>query len=304
MENVILDFRKTRFITSSPDIKRLPPDIGAEIAFAGRSNAGKSSALNAICDQTHLAKTSRTPGRTRLINLFEVAPGCSLVDLPGYGYAAVSDSMKREWQKSMSDYLQKRKALRGIVVLMDIRHPLKDHDRLILDWSLAANLPALILLTKSDKLGVNARREAVGEVTHLLSEFGGNFTVIAFSSLNKTGVDETREILNNWFSSFHGAEFDPNTAIKEQEAIRQARAEKAAQEAKENKKGKAKAKNLARAQKIAEIERKKAANANRYAKKKTGGARSGGKADAKRGAITGRAFIKAARAPNKAQKDK
>lgn len=304
MENVVLDFRKTRFVTSSPDIKRLPPDVGAEIAFAGRSNSGKSSALNALCDQTHLAKTSRTPGRTRLINLFEVAPGCSLVDLPGYGYAAVSDSMKRDWQKSMSDYLQKRKALRGIVVLMDIRHPLKDHDRLILDWSLAANLPALILLTKSDKLGVNARREAIQEVTHLLSEFGGNFTVIAFSSWSKLGVDDTRAILNNWFTTFHGIDYDPDTAIKEKEAVRQARAEEKARIAKESKKGKAKAKNQARAEKLAMIERKKAANANRNAKKKTGGARSGGKADAKRGAITGRSFIKSARNPNKAKKDK
>lgn len=206
MDSVELDFRKTRFITSAPDIKHLPKDLGAEIAFAGRSNSGKSSSLNTICDQSHLAKTSRTPGRTRLINLFEVAPGLSLVDLPGYGYAAVSDSMKRQWQKSMSEYLQKRKALRGIVVTMDIRHPLKDHDRLILDWSLAANLPALILLTKADKLGTNARRDTIKEVKLQLSEFGGDFTVIAFSSLNKMGVDETRQVLSRWFSTFHGAD--------------------------------------------------------------------------------------------------
>lgn len=213
MEKVKIDFRKTRFITSSPDIKRLPTDLGSEIAFAGRSNSGKSSALNAICDQNHLAKTSRTPGRTRLINLFEVKPGCSLVDLPGYGYAAVSDSMKRQWQKSMSEYLQKRNALRGIVVTMDIRHPLKDHDRLIIDWSLAANLPALILLTKADKLGVTKRREAVGEVKHLLSEFGGNFTVIAFSAWNKIGIDETRNVLQDWFTLFHGAEATPEDEL-------------------------------------------------------------------------------------------
>lgn len=205
MNREMLDFRKTRFITSAPDISRLPDDLGAEIAFAGRSNSGKSSALNAICDQSHLAKTSRTPGRTRLINLFQVKQGCSLVDLPGYGYAAVPESMKKQWQKSMSDYLQKRQALRGIVVTMDIRHPLKDHDRLIIDWSLAANLPALILLTKADKLGVNARREAVGEVKHLLSEFGGNFTVIAFSAWNKIGIDEVRIVLSDWFSTFHAA---------------------------------------------------------------------------------------------------
>ncbi|MCK0525542.1 MULTISPECIES: ribosome biogenesis GTP-binding protein YihA/YsxC [unclassified Anaerobiospirillum] len=203
-----IDFRQTRFITSAPDLHRLPDDLGAEIAFAGRSNSGKSSSLNAICDQNHLAKTSRTPGRTRLINLFEVKKGCSLVDLPGYGYAAVPESMKRQWQKSMSEYLQKRKALRGIVVTMDIRHPLKDHDRLIIDWSLAANLPALILLTKADKLGVNKRREAVKEVKDMLSEFGGNFTVIAFSAWNKIGLDEVRSILSGWFTTFHGVEAD------------------------------------------------------------------------------------------------
>ena len=204
MEQIpLLDFRKPRFLTSAPDIKHLPADLGTEIAFAGRSNSGKSSALNAICDQNHLAKTSRTPGRTRLINLFQVKPGCTLVDLPGYGYAAVSDSMKRQWQRSMSDYLQKRQALRGIVVTMDIRHPLKDHDRLIIDWSLAANLPALLLLTKADKLGVTARRESMAEVKLQLSEFGGNFTVICFSAWKKIGLEETRGVLSNWFQTLH-----------------------------------------------------------------------------------------------------
>lgn len=201
MTDIILDFRKTRFITSAPDLNHLPADEGTEIAFAGRSNSGKSSALNAICDQSHLAKTSRTPGRTRLINLFEVAPGCSLVDLPGYGYAAVPESMKRAWQKSLSEYLQKRQALRGIVVTMDIRHPLKDHDRLILDWSIGANLPALILLTKADKLGPNVRKQAAAEVKMQLSEFGGSFTVIPFSALRKIGLDETRAVLKNWFTT-------------------------------------------------------------------------------------------------------
>lgn len=212
MDTKILDFRQTRFVTSAPDISRLPSDLGAEIAFAGRSNAGKSSALNAICDQGHLAKTSRTPGRTRLINLFEVQKGMYLVDLPGYGYAAVPESMKRQWQKSMSEYLQKRQQLRGLVVTMDIRHPLKDHDRLIVDWSIAANLPALILLTKADKLGVNQRREAVAEVKHLLSEFGGNFTVIAFSAWKKIGLDEVRAVLSNWFITMHGVPLEETEA--------------------------------------------------------------------------------------------
>lgn len=207
-----LDFRKTKFITSAPNIKALPSDLGSEIAFAGRSNSGKSSALNAICDQNRLAKTSRTPGRTRLINLFEVSPHCSLVDLPGYGYAAVPDSMKREWQRSMSEYLQKRNALRGIVITMDIRHPLKDHDRLIIDWSLAANLPALILLTKADKLSASQRAKTIKDLKYDLMEFGGNFTIIAFSALRKIGIEDTRAVLRQWFSLY-----DPTFDEEQQE---------------------------------------------------------------------------------------
>ena len=199
----VIDFRRTTFVTSAPDISRLPNDVGAEIAIIGRSNSGKSSSINAICDQKTLAKTSRTPGRTRLINLFKVNEGKYLVDLPGYGYAQVPEQMKRQWQKAMTDYLQQRKCLCGLVVTMDIRTPLRDHDRMIIDWSIAANLPCLILLTKADKFGVNKRKEMVGEVKTQLSEFGGNFTIIAFSALRKIGIDETRNVLKNWFTLFH-----------------------------------------------------------------------------------------------------
>ena len=212
LEEKKLDFRKTHFVTSAAKLSQLPEDNGSEIAFIGRSNSGKSSSLNAICDQKHLAKTSRTPGRTRLINLFEVAPGKTLVDLPGYGYAAVPEAMKKQWQDSLTQYLQKRRALRGIVITMDIRTPLRDHDRLIIDWSVAANLQTLILLTKADKFGVNKRREAMGELKVQLSEFGGNFTVIPFSALKKIGIDEARIILNRWFSMFP----DLNTSNMEQ----------------------------------------------------------------------------------------
>ena len=199
----VIDFRRTTFVTSAPDISKLPNDVGAEIAIIGRSNSGKSSSINAICDQKALAKTSRTPGRTRLINLFKVNEGKYLVDLPGYGYAQVPEQMKRQWQKAMTDYLQQRKCLCGLVVTMDIRTPLRDHDRMIIDWSIAANLPCLILLTKADKFGVNKRKEMVGEVKTQLSEFGGNFTIIAFSALRKIGIDETRNVLKNWFTLFH-----------------------------------------------------------------------------------------------------
>lgn len=199
----VIDFRRTTFVTSAPDISKLPNDVGAEIAIIGRSNSGKSSSINAICDQKTLAKTSRTPGRTRLINLFKVNEGKYFVDLPGYGYAQVPEQMKRQWQKAMTDYLQQRKCLCGLVVTMDIRTPLRDHDRMIIDWSIAANLPCLILLTKADKFGVNKRKEMVGEVKTQLSEFGGNFTIIAFSALRKIGIDETRNVLKNWFTLFH-----------------------------------------------------------------------------------------------------
>ena len=203
IKKAVLDFRKTKFVTSAPDISKLPEDLGAEIAIIGRSNSGKSSSINAICDQKNLAKTSRTPGRTRLINLFSVADKRYLVDLPGYGYAQVPENMKRQWQKSMTDYLQQRTCLCGLVVTMDIRTPLRDHDRMIIDWSIASNLPALILLTKADKFGVNKRKEMVGEVRTALSEFGGNFKIIAFSALKKIGIDETREVLRNWFELTH-----------------------------------------------------------------------------------------------------
>ena len=199
MEGAPLSFAKTRFVTSAPDISRLPPDEGIEIAFVGRSNSGKSSSINAICHQKALARTSRTPGRTRLINVFKVADGKFLCDLPGYGYAAVPDSMKREWQRSMTQYLQERQPLKGLVMTMDIRTPLRDHDRLILDWSIAARLPVLILLTKSDKLGVNAARRAVAQVRDALSEFGGAFTIIAFSATKKSGIEEARGVLRQWF---------------------------------------------------------------------------------------------------------
>lgn len=200
----LIDYRQTKFLTSAPNLRLLPEDQGVEIAFAGRSNAGKSSALNTICDRKNLAKTSRTPGRTRLINLFEVFPGFTLVDLPGYGYAKVSETMKRDWQRSMSEYLQNRNALRGLVVVMDIRHPLKDHDRLILDWSTAANLPTLLLLTKCDKIGTNKSKELAGELSAQLANSGGSFTVIAFSSLKKIGVDQTRDVLSSWYHLFSG----------------------------------------------------------------------------------------------------
>ncbi|HEB99927.1 MAG TPA: YihA family ribosome biogenesis GTP-binding protein [Thiotrichales bacterium] len=175
-----------------------PPDRGREVAFAGRSNAGKSSALNVICAQRNLARTSKTPGRTRLINFFSVTEDTRLVDLPGYGYAKVSQKTKEEWQQHLADYLERRRSLAGLVVLMDIRHPLTDYDMQILQWAAAGELPVHVLLTKADKLKRGPAKAALLGVRKALEEAGIPATVQLFSALKRTGVDEVRARLDDW----------------------------------------------------------------------------------------------------------
>ncbi|MGX8940578.1 ribosome biogenesis GTP-binding protein YihA/YsxC [Symbiopectobacterium sp. Eva_TO] len=199
--NVTHNYNVTHFVTSAPDIRHLPADSGIEVAFAGRSNAGKSSALNTLTNQKSLARTSKTPGRTQLINLFEVTDGVRLVDLPGYGYAEVPEEMKRKWQKALGEYLQKRACLQGLVVLMDIRHPLKDLDQQMIEWAVDVDLPVLILLTKSDKLASGARKAQLNTVREAVLAFGGDIQVEAFSSLKKEGVDKLRQKLDLWFNT-------------------------------------------------------------------------------------------------------
>lgn len=194
------NYQVTHFVTSAPDIRHLPADIGIEVAFAGRSNAGKSSALNTLTNQKSLARTSKTPGRTQLINLFEVVDGIRLVDLPGYGYAEVPEEMKRTWQRALGEYLQKRQCLQGLVVLMDIRHPLKDLDQQMLEWAVAAELPVLVLLTKADKLAQGARKAQLNVVREAILPLMGDIQVETFSSLKKSGVDKLREKLDSWFN--------------------------------------------------------------------------------------------------------
>lgn len=206
----MINFQKTRFITSAPDITKLPADTGIEIAFVGRSNAGKSTALNCITGQKNLAKTSKTPGRTQLINLFEIEENRRIVDLPGYGYAEVPLAVKKKWQKSLTEYLQKRKSLKAVAVLMDIRHPLKDLDRQIITWAAMANLEVLIILTKSDKLSNNARRAAVADVKKQLIEFGCTYNLVAFSAMDKQGLPEIREILSRFFTQFQDTSSFPD----------------------------------------------------------------------------------------------
>ena len=198
--SVKIHYQNTHFITSAPDIRHLPEDEGIEVAFAGRSNAGKSSSLNRLTNQRGLAKTSKTPGRTQLINLFKVIDGCHIVDLPGYGFAQVPLEMKKKWQKSLGEYLQKRQCLKGLVVLMDIRHPMKDLDQQLIFWAVDSGIPVQVLLTKADKLKSGARKEQVLKIKKDAEGFGGDVSVAAFSSLKGIGVDTLRSKLDDWFA--------------------------------------------------------------------------------------------------------
>ncbi|TXH98365.1 MAG: YihA family ribosome biogenesis GTP-binding protein [Rheinheimera sp.] len=208
MYKAIFNYQQTRFLTSAPDIRALPDDSGIEVAFAGRSNAGKSSALNTLTRQNSLARTSKTPGRTQLINTFHLAENKRLIDLPGYGFAKVPLEVKEKWQKSLSEYLMKRQSLKGIVVLMDIRHPLKDLDQQLVHWAVQSGLSVLILLTKADKLSPGPRKKTVLEVREASLAFMGDVTVEAFSSLNKIGLAELEQVLDRWFSGETNPEID------------------------------------------------------------------------------------------------
>ncbi|EKF9984850.1 ribosome biogenesis GTP-binding protein YihA/YsxC [Vibrio cholerae] len=198
--SVKIHYQNTHFITSAPDIRHLPEDEGIEIAFAGRSNAGKSSSLNRLTNQKNLAKTSKTPGRTQLINLFKVADGCHIVDLPGYGFAQVPLEMKLKWQRALGEYLQKRQSLKGLVVLMDIRHPMKDLDQQLIIWAVECGIPVQVMLTKADKLKSGARKAQVLKVREEAKTFGGDVAVDAFSSLSGIGVDTLRAKLDEWYA--------------------------------------------------------------------------------------------------------
>ncbi|NRA54355.1 MAG: YihA family ribosome biogenesis GTP-binding protein [Gammaproteobacteria bacterium] len=200
MSDLKINFEAATFLTSAPNIAHMhmPADLGYEIAFAGRSNAGKSSALNTITRQNTLARTSKTPGRTQLINIFSLDPQRRLIDLPGYGFAKVPLDMKLKWQKSLSEYLQSRNCLRGLVIMMDIRHPLKDLDVNMIRWAVASDLPVLGLLTKCDKLKSGARKAAVLKARKDCVEFGGNITIQAFSSLKIIGKAEAVAVMSQW----------------------------------------------------------------------------------------------------------
>ena len=197
-----VSFNSARFLISASRLNECPPDSGAEIAFAGRSNAGKSSALNAITANGKLARTSKTPGRTRLINFFSLnREDCRLVDLPGYGYAKVSRDMKDDWQQHLGHYLNDRRCLRGLVLVMDIRHPLTDFDQMMVEWCEHNRLPLMILATKADKLKFGQAKTAMLGIAKKLQDFQCLEHLIMFSATSKRGIDECREALNDWLAT-------------------------------------------------------------------------------------------------------
>ncbi|MFG6667822.1 ribosome biogenesis GTP-binding protein YihA/YsxC [Halomonas sp. HNIBRBA4712] len=198
-----LNYATARFMISAPKLALCPDDTGAEVAFAGRSNAGKSSAINALTQQKALARTSRTPGRTQLINFFSLMndPARRMVDLPGYGYAKVPEAVKLEWQRHLSEYLMDRLSLKGVVLLMDVRHPLTEFDLTLLDVADQRGLPVHILLTKADKLKRGPASAALQKVRSRLVEWEDLVTVQLFSSLKRDGVTTLCQTLDRWLDA-------------------------------------------------------------------------------------------------------
>ncbi|WNL42454.1 ribosome biogenesis GTP-binding protein YihA/YsxC [Halomonas sp. PAMB 3264] len=198
-----LNYATAQFMISAPKLSLCPDDTGAEVAFAGRSNAGKSSAINALTQQKALARTSRTPGRTQLINFFSLMndPATRMVDLPGYGYAKVPESVKLEWQRHLSEYLLHRFSLKGVVLLMDVRHPLTEFDLTLLDVADQRGMPVHILLTKADKLKKGPASAALQKVRSRLVEWEDLVTVQLFSSLKRDGVTTLCQTLDRWLDA-------------------------------------------------------------------------------------------------------
>lgn len=198
-----INFNLARYLISAPSLAQCPPETGVEVCFAGRSNAGKSSAINTLTNNGKLARTSKTPGRTQMINYFSLGSDqLRLVDLPGYGYAKVPLAMKREWDKHMAEYLQERQTLAGMVLMMDVRHPFQEFDTTMINWAVEAEMPVHILLTKADKLKKGPAQATLLDVRKHLKAAKADDLVSAqlFSSLKKTGLPELNDVLNRWFT--------------------------------------------------------------------------------------------------------
>ena len=190
--------QQVRFLKSASTLQDFPQDKGAEIAFCGRSNAGKSSVLNAICQQNNLARTSKTPGRTQLINFFKLDGDIRLVDLPGYGYAKAPAPKQRQWQRLTESYLVHRNALCGLVLLMDIRHPLTDIDWTMVHWSKHYGLSLYVLLTKVDKVNRNTMTKSLTRVTSELEQRGFDAGTQIFSATKRIGIVQVQEKISAW----------------------------------------------------------------------------------------------------------
>ena len=195
------NIKQAKFVTAYSASSKPPEDRFIEVAFAGRSNAGKSSSLNALTGQNKLAKTSSKPGRTQQINFFGLDDKRFLVDLPGYGYAAVSKSLKEEWQGLMENFLRGRQSLKGVVIIMDIRHPLKDNDIQMIEWCNERSLEMHIVLTKADKLKKNQINKSLFMVQKYVANIETEISVQVFSSNTNLGLNELRQKISNWMEN-------------------------------------------------------------------------------------------------------
>ena len=190
--------QQAEFLTTVAHLRDLPVDSVAEVAFVGRSNAGKSSAINTLAGRVRLAYVSKTPGRTQHLNYFTVKPGKYLVDLPGYGFAKTPEAIRSQWEGLLGPYLQKREPLVGLLMIMDARHPLTELDRRMLDWFLPTGRQVHVLLSKADKLSRQEQTRVLRQVKQAMSEWGERCSVQLFSSLKKTGVEECEDVLGRW----------------------------------------------------------------------------------------------------------
>ncbi|MDP7146899.1 MAG: ribosome biogenesis GTP-binding protein YihA/YsxC [Pseudomonadales bacterium] len=191
----VIDYRRATFVVGAARLDQCPADTGSEVAFAGRSNAGKSSAINVLTDNKKMARTSKSPGRTQLINFFELGSQRRLVDLPGYGYAKVPRAVKENWHQHLDEYLRSRRSLRGVVLVMDIRHPLREFDEMMMRWAGDADLPLHMLLTKSDKLKQGQAKATLTQVRNQMKSWSAHISVQLFSATRKVGQEELQQTL-------------------------------------------------------------------------------------------------------------
>jgi len=191
-------FKNALFHVTVARLAALPKDADAEVAFAGRSNAGKSSAINTLTGKNRLAHVSKTPGRTQHLNYFTLAPGKYLVDLPGYGYAKAPEAIRRQWGGLLAPYLARREPLVGLVLIMDCRHPLMPLDCQMVNWFVPTGRPIHILLSKADKLSRQAQMNTLKKTRDALASLGEQCSIQLFSSLKKTGLEECELILSRW----------------------------------------------------------------------------------------------------------